>query len=123
MPAVSPGRVAAVRRFTRFYTRRIGVLREGLLGTSFSLTQSRVLYELANRRAPNANDLVRDLDLDAGYLSRILRAFAARGLIKRTPSPRDARQRQLTLTPKGRHAFAPLDRASQQEVSALLAPL
>jgi DNA-binding MarR family transcriptional regulator/N-acetylglutamate synthase-like GNAT family acetyltransferase len=115
--------IAAVRRFTRFYTGRIGVLREGLHDSPFSLAQSRVLYELANRDAPTAAELARDLRLDAGYLSRILRAFRQRGLIVRTPSDKDGRQIHLALTPAGRQAFAPLDRGSRDEVAAMLARL
>ena len=120
---ISEDRIAAVRRFTRFYTGRIGVLREGLHDSPFSLTQSRVLYELANRDAPTAAELARDLGLDAGYLSRILRAFRQRGLIVRTPSDKDGRQTHLALTPAGRQAFAPLDRGSNDEVAAMLARL
>jgi DNA-binding MarR family transcriptional regulator/GNAT superfamily N-acetyltransferase len=116
-------RVAAMRRFTRFYTRQIGVLQEGLLDTAFSLTQSRVLYELAHRDAPTAAELARDLGLDAGYLSRILRGFSARGLIARQPSDSDGRQHHLRLTRKGAAAFAPLDRNSQAEVAAMLGKL
>jgi DNA-binding MarR family transcriptional regulator/GNAT superfamily N-acetyltransferase len=116
-------RIAAVRRFTRFYTRHIGVLREGLHASPFSLTEARVLYELANRAAPTAADIARDLGLDAGYLSRILRGFAQRGLLARARSQDDGRQSQLSLTPAGREAFAPLDRGSQDEVAAMLAPL
>src|SRR5215831_12090521 len=116
-------RIAAVRRFTRFYTRHIGVLREGLHASPFSLTEARVLYELANRAAPTAADIARDLGLDAGYLSRILRAFAQRGLIVRTRSEKDGRQSLIALTPAGRAAFAPLDRGSHDEVGVMLAPL
>src|SRR3954469_18902834 len=95
-------RIAAVRRFTRFYTRRIGVLHEGLLGSSLSLTEGRVLYELAHRKAATATALAQELGLDAGYLSRILNGFARRGLIdKRTPE-RDGRQIILALTAEGR---------------------
>jgi DNA-binding MarR family transcriptional regulator/GNAT superfamily N-acetyltransferase len=116
-------RIAAVRRFTRFYTRHIGVLREGLHASPFSLTQARVLYELANREAPTAADIARDLGLDAGYLSRILRGFAQRGFIARARSHEDGRQSHLSLTPAGHAAFAPLDRGSHDEVAAMLAPL
>jgi DNA-binding MarR family transcriptional regulator/N-acetylglutamate synthase-like GNAT family acetyltransferase len=120
---IAEARVAAMRRFSRFYTGRIGVLREGLHDSAFSLTQSRVLYELAHREAPTAAELARDLGLDAGYLSRILRAFKQRGLIARTRSDRDGRQAHLSLTPAGREAFAPLDRGSHDEVVAMLARL
>jgi len=121
--AISEQRIAAVRRFTRFYTRHIGVLREGLHASPFSLTQARVLYELANRAAPTAADIARDLGLDAGYLSRILRGFAQRGFLARARSPEDGRQSDLSLTPAGREAFAPLDRGSHDEVAAMLGTL
>jgi DNA-binding MarR family transcriptional regulator/GNAT superfamily N-acetyltransferase len=116
-------RIAAVRRFTRFYTRQIGVLGEGLHASPFSLTQARVLYELANRTAPTAADIAHDLGLDAGYLSRILRGFAQRGLLARTRSQQDGRESHLALTRAGHEAFAPLDRGSHDEVAAMLAPL
>jgi DNA-binding MarR family transcriptional regulator len=115
--------VAAVRRFSRFYTRQLGLLGDALLDSDFSLTEARVLYELAHRDAPTATDLCRDLGLDAGYLSRILKAFDRRGLITRTASPRDGRQMLLTLTQAGRAAFEPLDRASQEEILAMLGRL
>ncbi|HEX3538104.1 MAG TPA: helix-turn-helix domain-containing GNAT family N-acetyltransferase [Stellaceae bacterium] len=123
---VSPGfeeRVAAVRRFNRFYTRRIGVLQEGLLDSEFSLAEARVLYELAHRQSLIARELERDLRLDPGYLSRILRGFQRRGLIERTASSTDRRRRQLQLTAAGRAAFAPLDAASRAEIGALLKTL
>lgn len=116
-------RVAAVRRFNRFYTRRIGVLQEGLLGSPFSLTEVRVLYELAHREGCTAAGLARDLGLDAGYLSRILRGFEARGLLRRSVSADDARQSRLALTPAGEAAFAPLHRRSSEEIAAMLAGL
>jgi DNA-binding MarR family transcriptional regulator/GNAT superfamily N-acetyltransferase len=112
-----------VRRFSRFYTGRIGLLREGLHDSPFSLTQSRVLYELAHRAAPTAAEIARDLGLDAGYLSRILHAFKQGGLIARTPSDTDGRQTHVSLTPAGRQAFAPLDRGSDDEAAAMLGRL
>jgi DNA-binding MarR family transcriptional regulator/GNAT superfamily N-acetyltransferase len=121
--AISEQRIAAVRRFTRFYTRQIGVLREGLHASPFSLAEARVLYELANRPAPTAADIARDLGLDAGYLSRILRGFIQRGFLTRARSREDGRQSHLSLTPAGRDAFAPLDRGSHDEIAAMLAPL
>jgi DNA-binding MarR family transcriptional regulator/GNAT superfamily N-acetyltransferase len=114
---------AAVRRFNRFYTRQIGVLRKTFLDSPYSLGEARVLYEIASRRAPTATDIARALDLDAGYLSRLLRAFGRRGLIRRTTSPRDARQSHLALTPRGRRAYAPLERRSQRETATMLARL
>lgn len=116
-------RVDVVRGFNRFYTKQIGVLHEGLLGSPFSLTEVRVLYELANRERPTAADLIRELGLDAGYLSRILRGFAKRGLIIKTPSTADRRQTLLSLTARGRRAFAPLNARSHEEVAAMLTGL
>jgi DNA-binding MarR family transcriptional regulator/N-acetylglutamate synthase-like GNAT family acetyltransferase len=116
-------RAEAVRRFNRFYTRQIGVLHEKLLRSPFSLTEVRVLYELAHRDRPAAGELARDLGLDAGYLSRILRGFETRGLVRRKPSESDARQSLLALTPKGRKTFDPLDAASSEEVRAMLSRL
>jgi len=115
--------VEAVRRFNRFYTKRIGVLHEGLLGSALSLTEVRVLYELAHREQPTAAALAKELELDAGYLSRILRGFKKRGLIAKTPSRNDARQSLLSLTARGREAFAPLNQRSHDEVAAMLGEL
>jgi len=116
-------RIEAVRRFTRFYTRQIGVLHEGLLNSPFSLAEARVLYELAHRQTPTAAELGKGLGLDAGYLSRILRGFVKDGLLAKTPSKEDGRQALLSLTAKGRAAFAPLDRRSRDEVGAMLGDL
>jgi DNA-binding MarR family transcriptional regulator/N-acetylglutamate synthase-like GNAT family acetyltransferase len=116
-------RVAAVRRFNRFYTQRIGVLHEGLLGSPFSLAEGRVLYELAHRERPTAKELGRDLGLDPGYLSRILRGFERRRLVARTRSEADGRQSLLSLTRRGQDAFAPLHARSRDEIGALLGAL
>jgi DNA-binding MarR family transcriptional regulator/GNAT superfamily N-acetyltransferase len=116
-------RIAAVRRFNRFYTQRIGVLPEAYLNTPFSLTEARVIYALAHRDGATATWLGHELDLDAGYLSRILRDFERLQLIVRSQSPQDARQSLISLTPAGREAFEPLDRASYVEIGNLLAPL
>ncbi|MGH7012972.1 MAG: bifunctional helix-turn-helix transcriptional regulator/GNAT family N-acetyltransferase [Stellaceae bacterium] len=116
-------RVAAMRHFNRFYTRRIGVLSERLLGGPFSLPEVRVLFELAHRRSLTATAIGETLGLDAGYLSRMLKAFERRGYVARTRSPHDGRQRHLALTAAGRRAFAPVDARSQRDVGAMLRPL
>jgi DNA-binding MarR family transcriptional regulator/GNAT superfamily N-acetyltransferase len=116
-------RIDAVRRFNRFYTGRIGALNEGLLHSKFTLTESRLLWELAHHEHVTATELARTLDLDAGYLSRLLSGFSERGLIKRTRSSADARHQHLRLSAAGRRAFAPLDTRSQAEVGALLRTL
>jgi DNA-binding MarR family transcriptional regulator/GNAT superfamily N-acetyltransferase len=116
-------RVGAVRRFNRAYTRRIGVLRDDFLKSSYSLAEARVLYELAQRQKPTAGEIAAELGLDHGYLSRILRGFNERGLIIKTPSPDDRRQSLLSLTVKGRMAFAPLDQRSQDDVAAMIGKL
>jgi len=121
--AAPDSRIAAVRRFNRFYTRTIGALQEGLLHSSFSLTEARVLYELNQRAAATATELCRDLDLDAGYLSRILQRLERDGLLARSLSTADRRQSLLSLTEAGRAAFAPLEERSRNEVGRLLAPL
>jgi len=115
--------IAAIRRFSRFYTRQIGLLEEGLLDSPFSLTEARILYELAHRDGLTASDLGRDLALDAGYLSRILKAFETKGLVARAPAAHDGRSSVLALTATGRDAFAPLNSASQAAVTALIARL
>ncbi len=113
-------RVGAVRRFARFYTRRIGLLDEGLLDSPFSLSQARVLYELAQQREATATVLASALDIDHGYLSRILRGFEERDLIVRRRDESDGRQVVISLTTKGHKAFASLDHRSQRETGGLL---
>jgi DNA-binding MarR family transcriptional regulator/N-acetylglutamate synthase-like GNAT family acetyltransferase len=113
-------RVGEVRRFNRFWTRQIGVLREGYLESPFSLTEVRVLYELAHREETTAGELGEELGLDAGYLSRILSGFQKHGLIRKRPSEADGRRRLLRLTERGREAFAPLEARSRSEIGAML---
>ncbi|HEV2489481.1 MAG TPA: bifunctional helix-turn-helix transcriptional regulator/GNAT family N-acetyltransferase [Candidatus Acidoferrales bacterium] len=116
-------RIEAMRQFNRFYTKRVGVLQEGFLDSPFSLTEGRVLYELAHRQPLTASALVTDLGLDAGYLSRILRGFQKRGLVSKRTSLTDGRQSQISLTPSGRKAFAPLDARAREEAAAALEKL
>jgi DNA-binding MarR family transcriptional regulator/GNAT superfamily N-acetyltransferase len=115
--------VQGVRRFNRFYTKRIGVLEEHLLDSSLSLTEARVLYELAQRDAATATDICAELGLDPGYLSRILRGFRRRGWIQRAKATEDGRRQLLSLTRSGRAAFEPLDARSNAKVRELLAPI
>lgn len=121
--AVLERQVAAIRQFNRFYTGRIGVLQEGLVGSPFSLTEARLLYELAHRDDVSAGALARDLALDPGYLSRALRGLERRGLVSRNPAPDDGRRMRLALTDAGRDAFAGLDAASRDAVTAMLDPV
>lgn len=123
MPAEIERRIGAIRRFNRFYTQKLGVLSETFLDTPFSLTECRVLQALAHRDGATATWLGRELDLDAGYLSRILRDFERQGLILRSPSLQDGRQTMISLTPSGRDAFEPLDRSSHRAVAAMLSSL
>ena len=118
-----PARVEAVRRFNRFYTKRIGVLHEGLVGSPFSLAEARVLYELASFRQTTATQLRQELGLDGGYLSRILRRFDRAGLIDGKRSKTDGRQRLLRLTEPGQEAFAALDSRSRIDIGAMLGAL
>jgi DNA-binding MarR family transcriptional regulator/GNAT superfamily N-acetyltransferase len=130
MPAMSQDidaatreRVAAVREFNRFYTRVIGLLREGLMRTEHSLTDARAIFELAQRDSTELRDLREALGVDAGYLSRILGRFEEAGLARRARSPADGRRQLVSLTAKGQRAFATLDRRSAEEVRELLSPL
>jgi len=116
-------RVQAFRGFNRFYTRKIGVLQKGLLGSRFSLAEARVLWELAHRDQTTAAELGRELGLDAGYLSRILRGFGRLRLLRKETSRADGRRSHLSLTARGRKAFASLDRRSQEELRAILGVL
>lgn len=122
-PAPNDPAIAAVRHFTRFFTRRIGVLRKGLYATPFSLVEARVLWEVAHRGGTSSREIARDLSLDPGHLSRILRALAKRGLVRKRAASDDARRLRLDLSAEGKRAFADLDKGSQQEVAELLAPL
>ena len=115
--------IPAVRGFNRFYTRQIGVLCEGLLKSPFSLAEVRVLYELAHRRQPTASELCKQLGLDPGYLSRILRGLEKRRLVRKSASQADGRQSLLGLTARGKDTFATLDARQSAEVAAMLHPL
>jgi DNA-binding MarR family transcriptional regulator/N-acetylglutamate synthase-like GNAT family acetyltransferase len=116
-------RTDAVRHFNRFYTRQAGLLQEGLLDSAFSLTEARVLYELAHRDKSTAGEIGSELGLDAGYLSRILGSFKKRKLLEKTPSETDRRQSLLTLTRHGRKVFAPLETRSNAQVAGMLGTL
>lgn len=115
--------IEAVRRFTRFYTRRIGVLEEGLLGSDLSLPETRLVYELAQHQAPTVGLLAAELGLDTGYLSRLASGLERRGLVVKRSSPSDGRQILLTLSDRGREIFSRLDAQSSREVGAMLAHL
>src|SRR5215218_1839259 len=116
-------RIEGVRRFNRFFTRRIGVLREGLLHTPYSLTEARILFEISRRDGLTASDLSRELSLDPGYLSRILARLGRRGLVDKVRSETDGRQRLLRLTSDGKVAFSLLDARSREEVAEMLGEL
>jgi DNA-binding MarR family transcriptional regulator/GNAT superfamily N-acetyltransferase len=115
--------IGNLRRFNRFYTRQLGLLDERLTRSPFSLTQARVLYELAHRAAPTAAEIAHDLGLDRAYLSRLLKRFRAQRLTASTPDPAHGKQKLLSLTPAGRRAFEALDRAAVEQISRMLSPL
>lgn len=119
----SDAQVLAVRAFNRFYTRKLGVLDQQLLKSPFSLSEARVLYELAHASELSAKEIGLQLGLDPGYLSRIVQNFEESGLIVRKPLATDRRQYQLSLTAKGRQAFARLERITHEDVAAMLRPL
>jgi DNA-binding MarR family transcriptional regulator/GNAT superfamily N-acetyltransferase len=112
--------IAEFRRFNRLYTRFIGTLQESLLDTPYSLSEARVLYELANRQQPLAREVAQELDMDGGYLSRILSKLEEAGLVKRAPSSEDGRQSRLSLTKKGRTAFGDLNARSDRQARGIL---
>jgi len=122
-PAPTADAVARVRRFNRSYTRRIGLLEQGLLHSPFSLAEVRVLYEIAHRTDPTASALLAELGLDRGYLSRILQRLRKSGLVSATTAPGDRRRRLLALTPRGRRTFGALEARSSREVGLLLGRL
>ena len=121
--AVAQRQISEVRAFNRDYTRRIGVLAQGMLDSPYSLTQARVLYEIAHRPGVTATALAADLGLDAGYLSRIIRGFEGRGLLRRERGDPDGRSQYLKLTASGRRAYRPLERGTQEQVRDMLAAL
>ncbi len=116
-------RVAGIRRFNRFYTRQIGILQEGLHDTPYSLAQARLLYEIGHRGQTTAASIGKELDLDPGYVSRILRGFEKQGLVGKMPSPNDGRENLLRLTARGRDVLAPLEASADNAVAALLRPM
>jgi DNA-binding MarR family transcriptional regulator/GNAT superfamily N-acetyltransferase len=123
MPNTETRRIEAVRRFNRFYTRQIGLLQDGILNSPFTLTEARVVYELAHHEQTTATHLGEELGLDAGYLSRILRNLGKRGIVARRPSPTDGRQYLLSLTQQGQDSFAVINAASRAEIQAMLSEL
>jgi DNA-binding MarR family transcriptional regulator/N-acetylglutamate synthase-like GNAT family acetyltransferase len=120
VPERAEDRIAAVRHFNRLFTRRIGVLREGLLHSPYTLTEARILFEIGSRQDGTASTLGRELGLDSGYLSRILAGLEQQGLLEKVRSESDGRQRLLHLTPAGARAYALLDQRSRDEVGELL---
>ena len=116
-------RIDAVRRFNRFYTRRIGALQQGYMGSPFPLPQARVLYELGQRGVCTASELGAELDLDLGYLSRLLQSLRRQAVVQGEPSREDARRVRLSLTPKGRKAYQLLDTRSRDLVAGMLGKL
>ena len=112
-----------MRRFSRFYTRRIGVLHEGYNGSEFSLTEARIIYELAHLEVATASDLVKSLELNPGYLSRMLKSFEERGLIRRDAAPNDARQQLISLTEAGAQKFAALNARSRNDMLRMVGDL
>lgn len=119
MDASNTATLDRIRHFNRFYTRQLGLLDEGLIGSRFTLTEARVLYELACHTPTTAGALRRALGLDAGYLSRLLKRFDGEGMLARSDSPQDGRESLLHLTEAGRVAFSPLQQAAREQVAAM----
>ncbi len=119
-PAALTNDIATFRRFNRMYTRLIGTLNEGFLNSDFTLPEGRVLYELANRTSPNAKAIAKELDMDPGYLSRLLGKFERDGLLRRKAADHDGRYAQLSLTPKGKSSFKKLNALSEKQAHTLL---
>ncbi|HZS47432.1 MAG TPA: helix-turn-helix domain-containing GNAT family N-acetyltransferase [Blastocatellia bacterium] len=115
--------IQSIRRFNRFYTKQIGILESSYLQSSFSLTQVRVLYELAHCDSTTATELAKGIGLDAGYLSRILADFEKRGFINKNQSEKDGRQTILSLTDQGQKAFAPLDIGANEQIGVMVGKL
>jgi DNA-binding MarR family transcriptional regulator len=115
--------IASFRRFNRFYTRFLGLLDEDLIDSGYALTEARILFELATRKRCGASEIASELNLDGGYLSRILRKFEDAGLLARSPSPADARHDILRLTRKGQRAFADLNARSVDQARGILQAL
>ena len=118
-----PDAARSVRSFNRFYTRQIGLLQQGLLDSPYSLSEARIIYELAQQDGVTATELGKSLNLDAGYMSRMISLFVKKGLVIKEVSRKDGRQSHLRLSEPGRQAFALLDNRSQQEIEAMLSPL
>ena len=115
--------IAAVRQFNRFYTQKIGVLEENVYGRPLSLTEARVLYELANGDQVTASHVVAALSLDPGYISRIVGRFEKQKLVRRTTASGDRRKSVLTLTAKGAHEFARINVRSDSRVASMIGNL
>jgi DNA-binding MarR family transcriptional regulator len=122
-PATLTNDIATFRRFNRMYTRLIGTLNEGFLNSDFTLPEGRVLYELANRTSPNAKAIAEELDMDPGYLSRLLGKFERDGLLRRKAADHDGRYTELSLTPKGKSSFKKLNALSEEQARTLLGAL
>lgn len=122
-PAADPGTISAIRDFNRLYTRQLGLLDRGFLGSKLTLTEARVLYELAHRADVTASEIAELLHLDLGYLSRILAKFRRLGWLTRKASEADGRRQHLRLSAAGRAAFRPLDAGAKEQIAEMLAPL